>query len=365
VERRKFIADSAVALGAAAAAVACTSQKSSQSSAGSRQKFNWRLVMAIPKTLPIWGTGVESFAEKVKVMSDGDLSVQVYGAGELVPALGTFDAVQAGQVEMGHAAAYYWQGKIPAASFFTAVPFGLNVAGMNSWLKAGGQDLWDELYAPYGIMGLPAGNTGLQMGGWYNREIKSAADFKGLKMRIPGLGSKVIARLGAEPVLVAGGEIYTNLATGVIDATEWVGPYHDYVLGLHKVAKYYYYPGWHEPAPVLELMINKAAWEKLPKDLQQIVRSAASELDRDMYAGWLAQDMVHLEKIRTETKVEVREFPENVLKALKAAAAEVKEEVAATSELARKIYDSYSKHQTAFDAFQDVTERAYYRAQSV
>lgn len=364
MKRRKFIADSAVALGAAAA-IGCTSKKTSQTTTSTRTKFNWRLVMAIPKTLPIWGTGVEAFAEKVKVMSGGDLTIQVYGAGELVPALGTFDAVQAGQVEMGHAAAYYWQGKIPAASFFTAVPFGLNVAGMNSWLKSGGQALWEELYAPYGIIGLPAGNTGLQMGGWYNREIKAAADFKGLKMRIPGLGGKVIAKLGAEPVLVAGGEIYTNLATGVIDATEWVGPYHDYVLGLHKVAKYYYYPGWHEPAPVLELMINKAAFEKLPTDLQQIIRTAASELDRDMYAQWLAEDMVHLAKIRTETNVEVREFPADVLKSLKAASAEVKEEVAASSALARKIFDSYSQHQTAFDALQDVTERAYFRAQSV
>lgn len=359
MKRRNFIAKSAAAFSVAAAG--CTSNKPSDSSAVKRTKFNWRLVMAIPKTLPIWGTGVEAFAEKVKTMSQGDLSIQVYGAGELVPALGTFDAVQAGQVEMGHAAAYYWQGKIPAAPFFTAVPFGLNASGMNSWLKNGGQALWDELYVPFGVFALPAGNTGLQMGGWYNREIKSADDFKGLKMRIPGLGSKVIAKLGAEPVLVAGGEIYTNLATGVMDATEWVGPYHDYVLGLHKVAKYYYFPGWHEPGPVLELMINKAAFEKLPKDLQQIVRTAAAELDREMYAEWLAQDMLHLEKIRTETKVEIKSFPEDVLKSLKTAAQAVKEEVAGTSDLARRIYESHNKHQASFDALMEVTERAYSR----
>jgi TRAP-type mannitol/chloroaromatic compound transport system substrate-binding protein len=282
----------------------------------------------------------------------------------LVPALGTFDAVKAGTVEMGHSASYYWQGKIPASAFFTAVPFGMNANGMQSWISyGGGQELWNELYAPHGVRSFQAGNTGLQMGGWFNKEINSIKDFQGLKMRIPGLGGKVVAKAGAEPVLVPRGEIYTNLSTGVIDATEWVGPYHDYTLGLHKAAKYYYYPGWHEPGPVLELMINNEAWAKLPKELQQLVRTGANEMDRNMYAEWLAKDAEYFHKIQTETKTQIKKFPDDVLTTLKKHADTVKAEVAASSPLAQKVYDSFSNFQKSYDAHQNVTERAYVKAQ--
>ena len=262
---------------------------------------------------------------------------------------------------MAHSASYYWLGKLPASVFFTSVPFGLNTNGVRAWLRSGGgQELWDELYKPHGVLSLPAGNTGMQMGGWFNKEIKSLEDFKGLKMRIPGLGGRVVAKAGAKPTLVAGGEIYTNLSTGVIDATEWVGPYHDYIMGFYKAAKYYYNPGWHEPGPALELMINQKAWESLPKDLQAVVRSCAAELDRDMHAEWLYQDAVYLKKIKSEGKVKIKSFPKPVIKSFRKFADEAKLEIANSSPLAMKIYKSYSQFQKIYDAHQNVTERPYF-----
>ncbi len=331
--------------------------------AASTAVHRWRLVMAVPKTLPVWGPGVQRFAEHVNAMSEGRLQISVYGGGELVPALEAFDAVSAGHVEMGHSASYYWQGKMPAAPFFTAVPFGLNADGMRAWLiGGGGQNLWDELYAPHGLMALPAGNTGLQMGGWFRKEIQSVADFKGLKMRIPGLGGKVLNKLGGQPMLVAGSEIFTNLSTGVLDAAEWVGPYHDFVMGFYKVAKYYYHPGWQEPGPVLELLINIRAWNRLSPALQAIVRAAAAQLDRDMHAEWQAKDSEYLARIRNEGLAVVRPFPDEVLRDLRTAAESVKRDVAATSGLAQRIYDSQRLFQERYEQYQAATEWDYVRA---
>lgn len=329
----------------------------------STKTYRWRLVMVIPKHLPIWGEGVLAFAEKVKLMTEGRLDIKVFGAGELVPALQTFEACSTGRVEMAHSAAYYWQGKLAPAVFFTSVPFGLPAQGMRAWLYGGdGQRLWDELYEPHGIFSLPAGNTGMQMGGWFRREINSVKDFSGLKMRIPGLGSKVIEKLGAKPMLVAGGEIYTNLATGVLDATEWVGPYHDYLLGLHKVAKFYYHPGWHEPGSVLELMISKKAWQELPLAYQEVVRTAASDLDATMNARWLAKDAEYLEKIKALGDVEIRAFPDDVLKKLKETSYEVQNEVGRTSPLAGRILQSFRQFQKGYEGLQHATLGAYLRA---
>ena len=345
--------------GAATAAAATSLAFPQVIRAARKNRFRWRLVMVIPKTLPVWADSVVAFAKQLHEMSDGTLSIRVYGAGELVPALGTFDAVRAGQVEMGHSAAYYWQGKIPAAAFFCAVPFGLDLAGMRAWLGAEGQQLWDELYRPHGILSLPAGNTGLQMGGWFRKPIQSIADFKGLKMRIPGLGGKTIARLGAKPLLVPGGEIFTNLTTGVIDATEWVGPYHDYLMGFYKAAKFYHYPGWHEPAPALELMINRKAWDALPNSLQTMVRAGARALDWEIAAKWKHQDAMYLQKIRAMPDVKILPFPDEVLKQLFRHSQEVKKEVAATSPLAAKIHRSYSDFQKLYQEQVAVTNHKY------
>ena len=358
MQRRSFLK---AATAAGVVATSCT--KKTASLKGSQKSFRWRLVMSVPKTLPVWGEGVVRFAKQVKDITEGRMDIRVYGANELVPAFEVFDAVGSGRVQMGHSAAYYWQGKIPAAPFFTSVPFGLNANGMRAWIKSGGgRELWDELYKPFGVKSFLAGNTGFQMGGWFRKPINSIDDYRGLKMRIPGLGGKVIEKAGAKPQVVPGAEIFTNLSTGVIDATEWVGPYHDYTMGFHKVAKHYYYPGWHETGPALELMVNRREFAALPISIQQAIEVAAAAVDRDIYAEWQAKDSEYLAKIRADSSVSIKPFPHAVLTKLRAYAEEVKQEVARSSPLARKIYASYSQFQKQFDAHQAVTEWAYIKA---
>ncbi len=235
------------------------------------------MVTTWPPTLPILQDSAKLVAKWVEEMSEGRMKITVYGGGELIPSLEVFEAVTQGVAEMGHGASYYWAGKAPAAQFFGSVPFGMNAQQMISWLySGGGLQLWEELYAPLNLVPMPVGNTGPQMGGWFKREINSPSDLQGLKMRIPGLGGDVIKRAGGSAILSALGEIYTNLERGVIDAAEWIGPYHDYLQGFHKAAEYYYYPGWQEPQTVTELMINKSAFDALPPYLQNIIRTAAA-----------------------------------------------------------------------------------------
>lgn len=323
--------------------------------------YNWKMVTTWPPHFPLLGEGADKLAEMIKVMSGGRLNIQVYGGGELVPPLQAFDAVSQGMVEMGHGAAYYWAGKSPAAQFFAAVPFGLNAQGMNAWIyTGGGMELWEEVYGKFNLKPLPAGNTGVQMGGWFNREIKSLEDFKGLKMRIPGLGGKVLAKAGGTAVLSAGGEIYTNLERGVIDATEWVGPYNDYKMGFYKVAKYYYYPGWHEPGTVLESFVNKSAFEALPKDLQEIVTNATIASNMWMLCESETKNNIYLDKMVKEEGVILKKFPADVLKQLRKYSVEVLEEIVANDPMSKKVYDSFNKFQKQQLAWSKISDRAYY-----
>lgn len=371
MERRKFVrrAVGLTAAGLGAAALAACGKKEESGGAPAVQSgktFRWRMVMVVPKTFKIWGEGMVDFARRVDLMSNGRLKIKVYGGKELVPEMETFDTVKSGTVEMGHSAAYYWQGKIPASVFFTSVPFGMNSAGMNAWLEAGGGlPLWEELYAAHGVVPMACGNTGIQMGGWFKNEIGSIEDFQGLKMRMPGLGGKVIAELGAKPVLLPGADIFPSLETGVIDATEWIGPYHDYLMGFHKVAANYYAGGWHEPGSVLELIVNKKAWDELPPDLQQIVRSCAAETDRSFYSQWQARDAEYLQKILATGQIRVHEFPVAVSRRLKEISADLLEQVAATEPIARKIYNSFIAFKKNYEAYQGTNEQAYERAQKV
>jgi TRAP-type mannitol/chloroaromatic compound transport system substrate-binding protein len=310
---------------------------------------------------PVLGEGADLFAQWVDEMSGGRLKIQVYGAGELVPAMESFDAVSQGIVEMGHAAAYYWAGKAPATQFFTTVPFGMNAQQANAWLySGGGLQLWEELYAGFNLVPLPVGNTGVQMGGWFNKEIRSIEDFKGLKMRMPGLGGKVIDKAGAAVTLSPVGEIYTNLERGVIDATEWVGPYHDYLLGLHKVARYYYYPGWHEPGSVLEIFINKGIFEKLPGDLQHIIKAAAGRSNIWMLSAFEAQNNAYLQTLIKEHDVQLQRFPDDVIQTLKTYAQEVLRDITANDPISKKVYDSYQKFQNDVSAWAETSEKAFY-----
>lgn len=328
---------------------------------GEQQQFNWRLVTSWPKNFPGLGNAPENFARIVKEMSNGRLNIKVYGAGEIVPALGVFDAVSSGSVEMGHSSAYYWKGKIPAAQFFTSVPFGMNAKEINGWLRyGGGMELWRELYEPFNVIPFAMGNTGVQMGGWFNREINSMEDIKGLKMRIPGMGGEVLTRAGGTAVTIAGAELYSSMQTGVIDATEWVGPYNDVAFGLHEVAKYYYYPGWHEPGPALELSVNQLAFESLPADLQAIVATAAQAINQDMLDEYTARDNERLQQILEDPEIEIRRFPDDVISTFREVALEIYEETAAEDPEFSRVYNAYENFSKKVRAYHQLSEEAYY-----
>lgn len=342
--------------------VACggSEENHAQTSGDTFKPVTWKMVTTWPKNFPGVGTGAEKLAKNITTMSGGRITVKVYAAGELVPPLEVFDAVSRGTAELGHGAAYYWKGKVPAAQFFTSVPFGLTAQEINSWIyHGGGLALWEEIYAPFNVVPMAAGNTGVQMAGWFNKEINSIADFQGLKMRIPGLGGEVLKKVGGAPVNLPGGEIFTALQTGTIDATEFVGPYNDLAFGLHKAAKYYYYPGWHEPGSVSELIVNKEAFEKLPADLQEIVRSASRQTNGDMLEEYTALNNDALNKLVTEHNVELRALPTDVIDALRKAADETLQAVANNDEMSQKVYQSFSEFKAKVSAWHKVSERAY------
>ncbi len=322
--------------------------------------ITWKLVTTWPKNFPGLGTGANNLARLIGEMSSGRLQVKIYGAGELVPALEVFDAVSRGTAELGHGAAYYWKGKSTAAQFFAAVPFGLTAQEMNAWLyHGGGMELWREVYAPFGLIPAAAGNSGVQMAGWFNKEINSLDDLQGLKMRIPGLGGEVLRRAGGTPVNLPGGEIFTSLQSGAIDATEWVGPYNDLAFGLYKAAKYYYYPGWHEPGTTLECLINQGAFDALPADLQHIVMNACRVVNEDMLAEYTARNNAALQTLTREHHVDVRRLPDVVLERLRELSDAVVAEVAEEDPLSGKVYASFKEFRDQVEAWHDISERAY------
>ena len=333
--------------------------------ANAETKFKWKMVTAWPKNFPGLGTNANLLADLITQMSGGRIEVKVYGATELVPAFEVFDAVSKGTVEMGHSGAYYWKGKAEAAQFFSAVPFGLTAQEMNAWLyHGGGLELWRELYKPFGLIPAPTGNSGVQMAGWFNREIKSVADLNGLKMRIPGLGGEVLRRAGGTTVNMPGGELFTSLQSGALDATEWVGPYNDLAFGLYKVAKYYYYPGWHEPGSTIEAIINQKAFEALPKDLQQIVLTACKAANMDMISEYTARNNQALDTLINKHKVQVLPLPDEVLKKLKQISDEVVAELANQDPSAKKIYASVSQFRKQVMRWGDISELAFLKARS-
>jgi TRAP-type mannitol/chloroaromatic compound transport system substrate-binding protein len=339
---------------------------SNGASATGAQIIQWKLVTTWPKNFPGLGLGPETFARIVGEMSNGRLRVQVYGAGEIVPAFGIFDAVSQGVAEMGHGASYYWTGKIPASVFFTSVPFGLTAQEINGWIHyGGGLELWREVYAPFNLVPFAGGNSGVQMAGWFNKEINSVADLKGLKMRIPGLGGDVLSRAGGTAVTLPGGELYTSLQTGVIDATEWVGPYNDLALGLHEVARYYYYPGWHETGSMLEFIVNKDALEALPEDLQAIVKYAARATNQDMLDEYTARNNRALQDLVNNHGVELRKLPDDVIIALHRASDEAIADLVAGDATAQKVYTSFRQFLDNVTAYHHISEQAYINARDL
>jgi len=330
-----------------------------------QEQFNWRLVTAWPKNYPGLGMAPERIADLVEEMSNGQMKITVYGAGEQVPAFGVFDAVSSGSHQMGHSGGYFWKGKVPAAQFFTGVPFGLTADEINAWTnRGGGLELWREIYEPFNIYPIPAGNTGTQMFGWFNKEINSLEDIKGLKMRIPGIGGEVLKRAGGIPVTLPGGELFTALQTGVIDATEWVGPYNDLTFGFQQTAKYYYYPGWHEPGSMLELLINKDAWNSLPKHLQVIIETASKAVNQDILDEYTARNNKALRELVDVHGVELRRLPDDVIAEFKIIANDILEENAAEDETVNKVYQSYLKFKNEVSEYHKVSEDAFVEARS-
>ena len=364
MDRRKFVKTAGMA-GTVSLLAACGSKVGTTpcaegSSGPITDGVKWKMVTTWPRDFPGLGTGASHVAELIGKLSNGRLTVEVYGGNELVPPFEVFDAVQRGTAEMGHSASYYWKGKIPAALFLAGVPFGLSGNEMNGWFYyAGGLELYREAYAPFGIIPFPSGNSGTQMGGWFNKEINSTADLDGLKMRIPGIGAEVIKRLGATPVNIPGAELFTALQSGTIDATEWVGPMNDIAFGLFRAAKYYYYPGWHEPGTALESLVNAEAWSALPEDLQEIVATACKASSLDMYAEFEARNGIALETLINEHGVELRAFPDEVLAEFKRVSFEVLEEVAAKDEMSGKIWASLKAYQDTVRRWTEISSQYF------
>lgn len=326
----------------------------------SSRRYTWKMVTTWPPNFPILGEACQLFADLVNQMSGGRISIRVYGGGELVPALEAFDTVRSGAAEVGSGAAYYWAGKAPAAQFFASVPFGMNAQQLNAWIYGGGGiELWEELYRDFGLVPMLGGNTGVQMGGWFNREINDLADLKGLKMRIPGLGGKVLEKAGGAPVLLAGGEIYTGLERGVIDATEWLGPFHDSLMGFQDIARFYYTPGWHEAGTALEFFINKDQYDRLPEDLKAITQSAAAHVNIWCLSMMEAKNAEALVKLKEEG-TDIRIFPRELLEQLRIYTEEVIREITEKDPFARKVYASYDSFRKKASNYADITERMFY-----
>lgn len=361
IKRKDFLKKSSLVVAAGAAGILASCGKKEETGTAAihtREKYEWKMVTTWPPHYPIMGEGADRFAKEVEAMSDGDLKIHVYGGGELVPSFEAFDAVSQGMAEMGHSSPYYWAGKVPSAQFFTGVPFGMNAQDTNTWFYyGGGLELWSELYSKFNLVPFPAGNTGAQMGGWFNKEINSISDIKGLKMRMPGIGGKVLSEAGGTPILSPVSEIYTNLERGVIDATEWVGPYHDYLMGFYKIAKYYYYPGWHEPSGALELIVNKSVYNKLPQNLQEIIRIGAKALNISILSEYEKRNIEYLKKIEQEKTVELRKFPNQVLNTFKVITEKVLIDITNKDEMSKKIYDSYSTFQKTLTEWSNLSIR--------
>ncbi len=333
--RRKFI-KSAGAGGVAAAAATVAAPAIAQGT----PEISWRLTSSFPKSLDTLYGAAEIFSKTLAEITDNKFKVQVFAAGEIVPGLQVADAVTNATVEMGHTASYYYWGKDPTFAFGTAVPFGLNQRMQDAWMyEGGGIDLLNEFYGKHQIYGLPMGNTGAQMGGWYRKEINTPDDLKGLKMRIGGFAGLIISKLGVVPQQIAGGDIYPALEKGTLDACEWVGPYDDEKLGFQKVAKYYYYPGWWEGQAMLHLFINKAKWESLPKVYQAAVKAASHTANTHMMAKYDVGNAAALRRLVAAGTV-LRPFSEAVLDATFKAANEVYADITAKNADFKKVYDA-------------------------
>lgn len=348
---------------AAVGTVAATPAVSFAAPAISKGIKQWKMVMTWPKVLPGLGTGAMRLANRISALSNGKLEIKVYGGGELVPPQEVFDAVSRGTVEMGHSAAYYWLNKNRSSAFFCDVPGGMTAQEKNAWIYfGGGQQLWDELYAEFNVKPFPAGNTGTQMGGWFNKELHGVADLKGLKMRIPGLSGEVFTKLGGSSQTIPAQELFTAMQSGVIDALEWVGPWNDMSLGFHRVSKYYYGPAFQEGGPMLEMLINKKVYDSLSPELQLIIKCACAAENDVMLAEFQANNIRAFHELKQKEHVDIRVYPEEILKAFFHTAEEVVAETANAGDISKRIYESYKKFRQFSMDMADVSELGFMRA---
>ena len=353
MDRRSFIKKAGVTAGATAAATVAAP-------AIVQAKTEMVIVSTWPRDFPGLGISAQRLAKRIPELTEGRINVTYFASGEKVGAFDSFDEVASGKSQAYIAADYYWKGKHPGWAYFTAVPFGFVYSEMDAWMKyADGQKLMDKIGAEFGIKGFPCGNTGVQMGGWFNKEMESADDFKGLKMRIPGLGGDVLAKLGASPVSLPGSQIYENLVSGAVQATEWVGPYNDYFMKFYEAAKYYYYPGMHEPASQLSLGMNKSWWDGLSKTDQAIIEAAANEENARQMAETNANNGQYLAKLINEHGVKLRKFNDDIYDSFGEAAKEVFDEVRQHGPLAAEIHESFVKHRKEIGGWIALSDTAY------
>ena len=346
----------------AATGVAAVAASSLAAPAVAADRVEASMVATWGRDFPGLGTGAQRFAQRISDLSDGRIQVTYYAANERVKAFDSFDEVASGNSQMYHAADYYWVKKHPAFGYFTSVPFGFTYTEMNAWIRfGGGQELWDELTDPYGTKSFMAGNTGVQMGGWFNKKIRSPNDFKGLKMRIPGLGGQVIGKLGGSPVSLPGGQIYENLVSGAIDATEWVGPWNDEAMKFQEAAKYYYYPGMHEPGSMLACGCNKSWLTSLSKSDQMIIEAAAAMENDVMMAEYNAKNGAALSRLINDHGVKLEEFNDKVYDGFAKGAEEVFGEVQAHSDLAARTHASFLKGRKDIGAWTNLSDSPYIR----
>ena len=354
MKRRGFLKKAAVGTaGVAAATVAAP--------AISQGRQEIVMVSTWPRDFPALGTNAQAFAQRLTDMTDGRLNVQYFASGERVKAFDSFDEVASGNAHLYHAAEYYWKGKHPGFAYFASVPFGMIAPECDAWIRwMGGQELWDELAAEFGVKGFLGGTTGVQMGGWFRKEMNSADDFKGLKFRIPGLGGDVLAKMGASPVSLPGGQIYENLISGAIDGTEWAGPLMDSIMKFWEVAKYYYYPGLHEPGTILAIGTNKSWFDSLPKSDQLVIEACATQTHFDLFSEVNAKNPEWLQKFITEQGVILKKFNEDIIDAFGEAADEVFEETRQHSPLAKKIDDSFRTSMQDVAGWLSIAEIEYF-----
>ena len=355
MKRRSFLKSSVLAAASTAATATVLSAP-----AYAKGKRRLKMVTTWPKNFPGLGTRASEFAKDVEAATDGKIKIKVYAAKELVPAMGAFDAVSAGKADIYHGPDYYWQGKHKAFSFFAAVPFGLTASEMVHWMEyGGGNELWDELSGRFNIKSLLACTTGIQMGGWFKKEINAADDFKGLRIRIPGIGGEVMRKIGATPVTKSGGEIYMALSQGNIDASEWVGPWNDLAFGFYKVAPYYYTSAFHEPAANVAAGFNLEVWNSFSASEQAILRAVAAKNFQSSLAEFNARNSVALNELVNKHKVKLRTYSPEIMAELADISAGVVRDIGMTDDLSKRIYNSYMKTRAAAMEWSKIADEPY------